>query len=266
MNSYELIELNTARNALKYVIRAFNIKELYMPFYICPSIRITALKENCSVKFYHIDKFFKPVCKFPDYAFILYPDYFGICSKNVDELTKKYPNLIIDNAHSFFAEPKGIASFNSLRKFFPCLRDGSFLYTTTTAHININKDDYIYEYKELSFENLCKNENRLDYEDIKYISNCTKKFFLNLDLQYEKQKFLKNFNENHNKLKKNNNLKLDIKKNDVPYKYPYMSNSIENANKFVNKLEKEGKIIFKYWNNLPDNFIEKEFYTKLVAV
>ena len=265
MNKYEFIKLNTARNALRYVIKAFNIKELYMPYYICPALRISAAKE-CSLKFYHINKTFAPVSDFPTEAFILYPDYFGICRNNIEKLTDKYPNLIVDNAHSFFSEPKGIASFNSLRKFFPKLRDGTFLYTTKTIDLNLKKDDFEYEIKELNYEEICKNENRLDKEDIKYISDCTYSNFMKLDLKIERIKFIENFKKNQKKYDGLNNLKIQTANNSVPYKYPYLLNSEFEADKLVKEYEKQGKIIFRYWNNMPESYEEKVFYTKLTAL
>ena len=266
MNKYNVIQLNTGRNALRYIIRAFQIEEIYLPYYICPTIRNVALKENCKVIFYHIDKTFKPVYNFNKNDYILYPDYFGICGNIISDLVKKYPNLIIDNAHSFFSEPKGLASFSSLRKFFPCLRDGAFLYTTKTLDINIEKDNYNYEYKELSFEKLCKNENRLDKEPIKYMSDCTTNYFSKIDLEEEKRKFIEHFKLNSNKYNDLNNLKIKLSHNAVPYKYPFFADNIKNADNLVKELENNGKTIFRYWNNMPDIFIEKEFYTKLIAI
>ena len=62
----------------------------------------------------------------------------------IEKLNKEYRNLIIDNAHSFYSAPQGIASFNSLRKFFPKIKDGAFLYTKKFSNINYPKDNYSY--------------------------------------------------------------------------------------------------------------------------
>ncbi len=266
MREYKLLKLNTARNALKYIINAFKIKEIYIPYYICPLIRNVIIKENCSIKFYHLDKNFRPLCSFPPDGFILYPDYFGICGIIIDELLKIYPNLIIDNAHAFFSEPKGKACFYSLRKFFPKLRDGAFLYTTKTANINMEKDNFKYEYCELSYEELCKNEIRLDKENIKYMSDYTLSYFSKINLNEEKQKYIDNFRFYEKKYGINNNLEINISLNTAPYKYPYLAQNIEQADEIVKELAKDGKIIFKYWNNMPDSYIEKDFYNKLVAI
>ncbi len=259
---YELIKLNTARNSLRYIIKAFCIKELYIPYYICPVVRSAVNKEKCRIIYYHIDKNFRPEGNFPDNAFILYPDYFGICSNIVDELCKKYENLIIDNAHSFYSKPKGIASFNSLRKFFSTVRNGSFLYATKDLEINILKDDFVYESKVLNFKDFCKNENKLDLEDIKYISDSTIEIFENINTEKEKQRRINKFNYWNERLNRN----IILKENEVPFSYPYLANNIKEADNLVKELESEGILVFRYWNNMPDNFPEKILYTNLVSI
>ena len=87
---YQFLKLNTARNALRYIVKAFNIKEIYVPYYICPVVRNALYKENCKIIFYNIDMNFYPKTDFPKEAFVLYPNYFGICSKNVDKLAMNY--------------------------------------------------------------------------------------------------------------------------------------------------------------------------------
>ena len=112
-------QFDSARNALRYLIREYKIKEIYLPYYMCDVIRHAVFAESCKPLFYHIDDNFMPGRKFPEDSYILYPDYFGICDKNVERLVKIYPKLIVDNAHAYYAEPKGFASFNSLKKFLP---------------------------------------------------------------------------------------------------------------------------------------------------
>ena len=247
-NDYKRIELNTARNCLRYLIRLYDIKELYFPYYICPALRISAIKEGCKLRFYHIDLSFKPIVDFPQNAFILYPNYFGVCSNIVNDLEKEYTNLIVDNAHSFYSEAIGLASFNSLRKFFPMLRDGALLYLK-------NFDDMELE-----------NQKRLDTEPIKKISQTTFKYFTNINFEKEKEIRLLKFNHWHNKLKKTNLLKIKLSDSCVPFCYPYLANEKKQADDLVLELNKQKIEVFRYWNNLPVSFQEKIFYTNLVAI
>ena len=263
---YQIVKLNTARNSLRYIIKIFNIKEIYVPYYICPVVRMALKKENCRIVFYNIDLNFKPKQEFPKNAFILYPNYFGVCSTIVEELSHKYKNLIVDNAHSFFSEPKGIASFNSLRKFFHQVRDGSFLYIKIDLKLPLEEDVYSYEYMQMSEEEFILNENRLDNEDIKLISKITYSYFSLIDLNEEKQRLKNHFEYYHKKYGSENLLKIDIKSNEFPFKYPLLLETVEKANIIVEELSAQGINVYRYWNNLPNNFEEKAFYERLVCI
>ncbi len=116
-----------ARDALKYLIKTYNIREIYLPYYLCQVMRHAVFEANCKPIFYHIKDNFMPAQDFPKSAYIVYPNYFGICDKNIDKLIKIYPKLIIDNAHAFYSKPRGFASFNSAKKFLP-VKDGAYLW------------------------------------------------------------------------------------------------------------------------------------------
>lgn len=108
-----------ARDAFGYLIQKYGIKEVFMPYYLCDVMRHTAVTHGAKPVFYHIDDDFLPVQDFPRDAYVLYPNYFGICAKNVEKLAKLYPKLIVDNAHAYFEKPSGFACFNSAKKFLP---------------------------------------------------------------------------------------------------------------------------------------------------
>lgn len=108
-----------ARNSLRYLVKTYNIVEMYIPYYLCDVIRHTLAEENCKPLFYHIDDNFFPDKIFPKKSYILYPNYFGVCENNVNTLVREYPKLIVDNAHAFYLPPKGFACFNAEHKFNP---------------------------------------------------------------------------------------------------------------------------------------------------
>ncbi len=263
---YTLLQLNTARNCLRLLIRNYKIKEIYMPYYICPALRNAVFKEDCKIKYYHIDKNFRPERLSDKNVFILYPNYFGVCDDIVDEFESEYKNLIVDNAHSFYSSPKGLASFNSLRKFFPFLKSGAFLYSRDDVLNNLPNDDYLYEFIPFTYEEFCKNENRLDNEDIKNISPAVSEKYSFINLEEEQKNRMGNFNFYHSKLEKSNCLNLNNKNIIAPFCYPYLAKSQYEADELVKKLKSKGINIFRYWNNLPDSYEEKIFYTNLVAL
>ena len=176
------IQLNLGRNCLRYIIKTYGIEEIFMPFYICPTVIRAVRKENCNIHFYHIDKNFMPVVNFGKNDFILYPNYFGICSKNVLKLSQKYKNLIVDNAHNPFMPEVGLADFKSYRKFFN-VKDGAELNIFQKFEIDFPKEKFTYENfsARLSYEELVENETRLDNEEILKISDCTKNLLSQID-------------------------------------------------------------------------------------
>ncbi len=113
------MKFDYACDALKYLIKIFEIEKIHIPYYLCDVIRHAVVEMGCKPIFYHIDDNFMPFGEFPKEDYILYPNYFGICDKNVKILVEKYPKLIVDNAHAYYAQPSGYASFNAEHKFLP---------------------------------------------------------------------------------------------------------------------------------------------------
>ena len=210
------MKFNYARDALKFLIKKYSIEEIYIPYYLCDVIRHAVFEAGAKPKFYHIDDNFAPSVGFPKDAYILYPNYFGICDKNVKNLVNKYPNLIVDNAHAYYAKPQGLASFDSERKFLNT-EYGANLYIGNES--NPHKPD------------IERRERFLSYHELLHDKNC---------------------------------LKIELEKESVPFCYPYLANSVEEADKFV-KAHKELKI-YRYWNCLPKNFNEYKFYSRLVPI
>lgn len=264
---YKKIKLNSARNCLRYIIKVLNIKEIYIPYYLCSAVRLAVSKENCKINFYHIDKEFKPLINFNENDFILYPNYFGISKNVVDKLSSKYKNLIVDNAHSFYSEPKGIACFNSLRKFFPKIRDGAFLYIDSKyLELELKKDKFTYLYETLSYEEICKNENRVDNLALMTISDCTDLYYSKEKINSEKEKRLKKFNYWKKQFEDKNDLRIYLIENDVPFCYPFLAKNEKEADELVEKLKLKQIPIYRYWNLLPDDYPEKIFYNRLVCI
>ncbi len=257
------IQLNLGRNCLRYIIKTYGIEEIFMPFYICPTVIRAVRKENCNIHFYHIDKNFMPVFNFGKNDFILYPNYFGICSKNVLKLSQKYKNLIVDNAHNPFMPEVGLADFKSYRKFFN-VKDGAELNISKKFEIDFPKEEFIYEKfsTKLSYEELVENETRLDNEEILKISDCTKNLLSQIDFEKEKEKRLEKFQEFHKKYREKNELQFELSKFDVPFVYPYLTKD----EKVGYELEKSGFLIIRYWESLPKDFPEYDFYKYLIPI
>lgn len=255
-NSSDTIKLNCARNCLRYVIQSFKIKELYFPYYTCPVVWQAAKKENCKINFYHIDENLMPIKEFSENDFIVYTNYFGICAKNVKRLTQKYKNLIVDNAQAFYMPRFGIASFNSLRKFFG-VPDGAFLHTDKRLdsnfekEISYNKCDHLLKRIDVSaqfgYEDFCKNDENFIDADIKLMSKLSEQIFSQINLDKAKDIRLKNFEYLKKHLTNEIEWTLDI--DDVPMSFPYYSEDVNLRKKLIlNKI-----YIAKYWDGIEEN-------------
>ncbi len=260
----DVIKLNLARNCLKYLIQVYAIRRIYLPYYTCPVVWNSAREENCEVKFYHIDKDFLPTEKFEENDFILYTNYFGINSKNCKILAKKYPNLIVDNSHSFFYKPLGLASFNSLRKFFN-VQNGAYLFTSKQLGqvFDVDKIELQPVSMQEDYEKFLKNELFLDSQkQIKAISPKVEKMMNDIDFEAESIKRVRIFKQYEKVLKNFNNIQLDLNSGDIPYCYPFSPNS----EIIKRKLWSKNLVLLQLWKNFPESFIESEFLNDTIAL
>lgn len=148
---YKTLTFDLGRDALRYLVRKYNIKTMHIPYYLCDVVRHTLFQEGCKPQFYHIDDNFFPAKVFSKEEFVLYPNYFGTFTSNVEKLVNMYPKLIVDNSHAYYDSPKGFACFNSGHKFG--FKD-SILYLSdiNSKHYEINtlgKSERQYHFLEL---------------------------------------------------------------------------------------------------------------------
>lgn len=56
-----LVELNTARNALLYLVKSKNIGKVYLPYFLCDSVSSILSKNPIEYDYYEIDRNFRPI-------------------------------------------------------------------------------------------------------------------------------------------------------------------------------------------------------------
>ena len=212
------MKFNLARDAIKFLIKKYSIKEIYIPYYLCDVVRHAIFEVGAKPLYYHIDDNFMPEVELKKDAYILYPNYFGICDKNVEILAKKYPNLIVDNAHAYYATSRGFATIYAKHKFFP---------VEFGAELCLEKD---------------KKNTPADYSRRKKYEDYAK-IFANRNL-----------------------LKIEIENDCIPFCYPFLAPTIEEADEVAKELQQKGLIIYRYWNPIPKSFNEYKFYSRLVPI
>ncbi len=259
----DLISLNSARNALRYIVRVYGITEMYVPYYTCPVIHDALKSESCKLLFYAIDSNLLPVIEFPDDSFILYTNYYGVCTKNSKTLANRYKNLIIDNAQSFYSQPTGLACFYSPRKFFG-LPDGGYLKIDKILEeqfeqeISHQRCSHLLKRADLSAEvaysEFKTNDNSLDNLPIRTMSRFTKKLLCSIDYENAKQKRIENYEFLNENLSNINELNLLDNEIDVPMVYPLL---IKNEN-IRSKLIQNKIYVATYWPEMEMNGAETQ--------
>jgi hypothetical protein len=272
------INLNSGRNAFKYILKAQNIKKIYIPNFICNSIIEPLIELFVSYEFYNIDSNFEIIQEIEllKDERILYVNYFGLKSKYVKRLADKYQNnLILDNTQDFFEIPlKNIDAIYSPRKFFG-VSDGGYLYTNHLLEELLPFDEsYIHSAQllgrtdkdaSLFYNEYKKAEQRLINQPIKKMSTLTNKILSSFDYESIKQKRKENFEYLHNELKEINLLEnIDIKS--TPFIYPFITNDVQLREKLIkNKI-----YIAKYWSEVLDrdsiSNVEIDFVNKLMPL
>lgn len=127
-----LCRFNTVKAALDFLIRQLGLKNIYIPYYYCPSTIEAIRKTGIDVLFYHIDENLMPLY-LPDNSgtIVLLVDYFGVCSRKIEKFARSFchAEVIIDRAHAFYEKPvmdEHIYNVYSAKKFFG-VPDGAYL-------------------------------------------------------------------------------------------------------------------------------------------
>ncbi|MCB9173558.1 MAG: hypothetical protein H6587_12725 [Flavobacteriales bacterium] len=272
------LALNSGRNCLEYILENSNYNHIYIPYFTCDVILEPIIKLGITYTFYSINKSFLPLIEtIKNNEALLYTNYFGLMSSNIDLLSEKYKNIIVDNSQAFYDRRKNdIPTFYSPRKFFG-VSDGGFVY-----HNKTNKKDYDVDIsldrfnhllksvdisKEGSYVDFKKNDNDLVNQPIKKMSKLTQKILRGVDYNKNRLIRLQNFKILHHTLKESNQLTyiIDLDLIECPMVYPYLPpKKIELRNELIkykiytaqywpNVMEWVGKDSFEYI--LTDNVV-----------
>lgn len=108
------LKINTAINALEYILIAIKVQKIYLSYYSCDVLLEPLKKLQLQFEFYIIDLYLETVFDFSklnDNEFFLHTNYFGLKYDYLTNILKKCKNLIIDN---FNILHKSLGSKNKL--------------------------------------------------------------------------------------------------------------------------------------------------------
>lgn len=139
----QAVALNCGRNCLRYLIRAEKIKKIYLPYFLCDSVKNLCEKEKVTVFYYHINEQFMPgKISLDEDAWLYIANFYGqINAERIKLFASEYERVIIDNAQAYFDEPvRGADTLYTCRKYFG-VPDGAFLYTKAALEDDIPLDE-----------------------------------------------------------------------------------------------------------------------------
>lgn len=274
----DLISLNNGRNALLYILKAKKIRKLYIPYFLCDSIRDMLIKYGYEFEEYNIDYDFMPIFnkKLLEDEYIDIVNYYGqITSEKIINLKQKYKNIILDNTHAFFQKPvENIDTIYSCRKFFG-VPDGSYLSTDTIINenleIDISKERMIhilgrYEGKASEYYKFySQNDESYSKEELKYMSKLTHNILGAINYEKVRKVRNRNFSFLKNELGKFNKLKLIVP--DGAFCYPLY---VKDGSYSRKMLAKEKIYIPTLWpnvlNDMSKNTLEYQYVSNILPI
>lgn len=253
------LALNTARNALIYLIRAKNIKKILLPRFLCSSVKAACQREAVSVEEYSIGKDWLPqeLPEKGENCWLYLVNYYDqLSDEQILSLKEKYPNLILDHVQAFFHRaPDGIDTIYSCRKFFG-VPDGAYLCTDARLDEALEIDVSMNRMRHLlgRLEGNCasdyyddfKNNDALFYEvELREMSQLTHMLLGAIDYEAAKRQREENFRLLDEQLAKKNG--LNILTPVGPYAYPFYC---ENGVQVRKKLAEKRIYVPTLWPNL----------------
>jgi hypothetical protein len=230
--------LNSARAGIYHSLQVMETETVYLPNYLCPSVKKFLLSKNIKVLNYLIDDHFKPSLKsIPKGTAIMLVNYFGIFSREfMKGLVEKNEKVILDNSQAFFAPPlEGFYNVYSPRKFFG-VPDGCYVVGphaekyTETYEQDHSSDHAGFLFKRIEYgcssiySERMQNEERIDSSGVKRMSELSRALLKGIDYAGIRQKRIENFNFLHDHLKSLNliNPAVVLSETCAPMVYPFV--------------------------------------------
>lgn len=255
----DLAAVNNARCALLYIIEAKQYKKVYLPYFLCDSVRLVLEREKIPFEEYRIDKTFLPILDIntnpEEVVYIV--NYYGLISEEqLISLKNKYGNIVVDNAQAFFTRPiKGIDTIYSCRKFFG-VPDGGYAYTEAEYHENMPVDVSMERMKHILgrfegtkasdyYDDFNNNDESFKEIELRSMSKLTHNILGAIDYQAAKDRREENFLFLSKALGERN--ELNIKCPPGPYAYPFY---IHNGMAVKKLLAKRKIYVATLWPNV----------------
>lgn len=231
------LNFQSARAAFYSLLEEGRPSRVWMPRYICDSMLAPLNATNTEIVFYNIDLDFEVSkdIQIKDDDWLVYVNYFGVCSTQEDRLLKRFDSsqLIFDHSQAFFSSPKDcLATIYSPRKFFG-VPDGGLMFTSLSViepqqidtH-SVSRSTHLLKRidssPEIGYQDFKNSEETFCDLQPRRLSLLTDRLLKSIDYDACKKQRNANFHFLHYKLKHINNLNFDITSIDGPMSYPLL--------------------------------------------
>lgn len=273
-----MIELNTGRNALAYLIKAKGIKKVYIPHYLCDSVSGVLKMLSVDYEGYSIDKNFNPLFdkKLEKDQYLYIVNYYGQISNSVIRSFKeRYGAIIIDSTQSFFQKPvQGIDTIYSLRKYFG-VPDGAYLSSDMILEESLEEEKSGHRVKHILgryegaasayYNDFKENDESFKTLPLKKMSNLSRNIMGAIDYGKVLESRNRNFSYLYDRLNSTNI--LNVKMSEGPFAYPYYA---ENGIEIRKRLAEEKIYVPTLWPNVlsenDKNSIEYDYAANILPL
>lgn len=228
---------NSGRSAILGAVRDYKARKLWIPYYLCPTVKEFLLKHGVQVEEYYLTKDYLPLVEeIPRCEMVLWTNWYGCMKEVTIKIVKeRYKNqLIIDNAQALFYEPEILNSscyyVYSCRKFLG-VPEGAYLIQKDISKrkekhrdSTENKWRYLENTMETGSNSQYKyyqeNEERMK-NDFSDMSNLVKEYLKAISWEKVMKRRKANFDFLHQNLKEKNILDVNFD-SDTAFMYPFM--------------------------------------------
>lgn len=236
--------INLGRSGLDIIIKSGSYQEIWVPYYTCDVVIDTLRRAGVNYRFYQLNEDMLPeIDELKEQTAVLYINYFGVHRTEVEEVSRIYGNVILDNCQAFYEPPlPNIPTFYSPRKFFG-VPDGGFVYPNMTEAERL-PDDKSYERcahllkrvdvsPEYGFEDYKQNDANIEEVGIKKMSNLSYAILRGVDYLAAKELRNQNFVALDKELSGVNEFRLKKGEINAPLCYPLLHERGSELKKFL---------------------------------
>ena len=271
------LAVNCGRNAAVLLAELRGYKKIYLPDYMCSSVKQALIKNSIDFELYPVDDALSPVFDrtLSDNEAIYIVNYYGQFRDDICGFRKKWKNIIVDNAQDFFCCSDAADCIYTCRKYFG-VADGGY--------IKLSSDCNIEEYDKLpidvSFDRMRfvmgryeKNASEFYKESVDNndvfiglpilkMSRLTHNLLRSIDYESIKKTRTENFRSLHNRLSELNEFK-NVKLVDGAFMYPLR---IKEGNALRKELQQRKIYVPKLWPDVEQSGIANKLAEEIVPL